>query len=320
MRASGVHAALLIAIGVLAGAALAARQTPPSGAPEVTLQQIAAAVDRRDLAAATALVEPALRAHPADPALHNLAGVIKAQSGAYEAAELHFHTAIRLAPGAAAAYENLGRLYQEHAGTDPAIRAKAIHTYRRLIAVDPASVEGLYQAAFLLALDAQFAESRALVDRLPDRIRQRPQALAVLIADLAGLDETQAATRMARQLVAAPELTEADIRAILPALPAGRHPEVIALMLEGLDRRGLASTDSLRHLAAVYSVQGRFADARALLERVATQGVTAPLLLELARAAVKLKDYQGALGYLAHARALDPDNATVHFAFGMVCV
>ena len=42
--------------------------------------------------------------------------------------------------------------------------------------------------------------------------------------------------------------------------------------------------------------------------------------MELARTAVKLKDYQGALGYLAHARSLEPANATVHFFFGMVCV
>ena len=42
--------------------------------------------------------------------------------------------------------------------------------------------------------------------------------------------------------------------------------------------------------------------------------------MELARTAITLKDYQGALGYLAHARSLDPANATIHFLFGMVCV
>ena len=58
-----------------------------------------------------------------------------------------------------------------------------------------------------------------------------------------------------------------------------------------------------------------------MLERaVAAGGASAPLLMELARTAVKLKDYKGALGYLAHARSLEPGNATVHFLFGMVCV
>ena len=58
-----------------------------------------------------------------------------------------------------------------------------------------------------------------------------------------------------------------------------------------------------------------------MLERaVAAGGASAPLLVELARTAIALKDYQGALGYLAHARSLDAANPTIHFLFGMVCV
>ena len=58
-----------------------------------------------------------------------------------------------------------------------------------------------------------------------------------------------------------------------------------------------------------------------MLEKaVAAEGASAPLLMELAGAAIKQKDYEGALGYLAHARSLEPDNATVHFLFAMVCV
>jgi len=41
-------------------------------------------------------------------------------------------------------------------------------------------------------------------------------------------------------------------------------------------------------------------------------------LLELARVATKQKDYQGALGYLAHARDLEPKNAGIHYYFGLV--
>ena len=45
-----------------------------------------------------------------------------------------------------------------------------------------------------------------------------------------------------------------------------------------------------------------------------------PLLIDLARVAYKLRDVKGALGYLAHARSLEPQNAGVHFLFGIVCV
>jgi cytochrome c-type biogenesis protein CcmH/NrfG len=33
-----------------------------------------------------------------------------------------------------------------------------------------------------------------------------------------------------------------------------------------------------------------------------------------------MKDHEGALGYLAHARAVAPDDASIHFLFGIVCV
>ncbi len=171
--------------------------------------------------AASGVVEPALKAHPADPVLQNLAGVIAAQRGAFESAEAHFQTAIRLAPKGPAAYQNLGRLYQERADGNPAMRAKAIAIYRRLLDADPASVEAMFQSGFLLALDGQFAASRAMLERLPEDVRQRPQALAVLAADLGGLGDTAAARRVVDALAAHPALTEADVLAALPALPAG---------------------------------------------------------------------------------------------------
>src|SRR5207249_5126519 len=40
---------------------------------------------------------------------------------------------------------------------------------------------------------------------------------------------------------------------------------------------------------------------------------------ELARVARLQKDHQGALGYLAHARDLEPGNASLHYYFGVVC-
>lgn len=290
-------------------------------APQPTLQRIAVLLERGDLIAANSLIEPTLRAHPADPLLHNLAGVIAARQGGFESAEAHFQAAIRLAPRGRASYENLGRLYQERADGNPAMRAKAIAIYRRLLEADPGSVEGLFQSGFLLAIDGQFADSRATLERLPEDVRQRPQALAVLAADLTGLGDPAAARGVVSALAAHAALTEADVLAVLPALPIGPGDAVAALMLDALDRRGLASPRALQALAAIHVRGGRFAEARQALERAAAAGgASTPLLLELARAAVKLKDYKGALGYLAHARSLEPANATVHFLFGMVCV
>jgi tetratricopeptide (TPR) repeat protein len=285
-----------------------------------TLQQIAVLLERGDVSGASRLVEPALKAHPTDPVVRNFAGVIAAQQGAFDSAETHFQTAIRLAPTGAAAYENLGRLYQERAGDNPAMRAKALAVYRQLLTVEPGNVEGLFQSSFLMALDGQFAASRAMLARLPEQVRQRPQALAVLVVDLTGMGDAAAGRAAVDVLAKHPALTEADVLAVLPALPIGSSDAAI-LMLDGLDRRGLASPRALQALATIYSRESRIDDTRRVLERaVAADGATAPLLMELAGAAVKQKDYQGALGYLAHARSLEPNNAMVHFLFGMVCV
>jgi tetratricopeptide (TPR) repeat protein len=312
-----------VALTFFAAAAVAAARSPQQDAlaSQATLQQTAAAIERGDLAAANRIVEPALEAHPADPVLQNLAGVIAVQQKQFERAEMHFRRAIQLAPKNPAAHENLGRLYQERAATEPAVRAKALDVYRQLLIVQPANVEALFQSGVLLALDRQFAASRAALERLPEAMKGGPQTLAFLAADFAALGDGAAARRAVDALAIHEALTEADILAVLPALPGTAGDEIASSMLEALDRRGLASARSLRALAAIRVRAGRFGEARQVLERVAAaEGPSAPLLIELARTAIRLKDYEGALGYLAHGRSLDPRNATVHFLFAMVCV
>lgn len=291
------------------------------GASLTILQEVAGRLERQDLAGARAMLDTALLQHPSDPALHNYAGVVAAQEGAFDAAETHFLTAIRLAPQSPPAYENLGRLYQELSASRPDARRRALDTYARLLAIDPDNVEGLYQRSFLLALDGAFAEARGLIDRLPDAIRERPQVLAVATVTLAGTGDTSAALAAADRLVAHAELTAADIRAVLPAFDRIEDPAVPERLLGRLDARGEATAEELERLGRLHIRQGRFAEGRVVLERAVEGGGPAvPLLMELARAAVKMGDRQGALGYLAHARSREPANAMVHFLFGMVCV
>jgi tetratricopeptide (TPR) repeat protein len=297
-----------------------ARVSRSAAAPPETIARIAGFLERGDLPAAKRDLDSALREYSRDPALHNFAGVIAAQEGAYERAERSFQEAIRLAPRVASPYLNLGRLHQERAGTDAAAGDNAINVYRQLLAIDPANSEALYQAGFLLALRGTFGESRALVQRLPDQARGRPQVLALLAADLAGLGDTAGANSLVEKLAAHAELSEADVLGVLPAFEHTRDDTIAMRLLEALDRRGLASPDSLRRLGAIHLHHDRAKEARGVLERAAARGATPPILLDLARAAYKQRDLKGALGYLAHARDLDPKNAVVHFFFGMVCV
>jgi tetratricopeptide (TPR) repeat protein len=319
LKPSGARGAVATLI-VLALTLAASAQTPPDLAPRATLERVAALLEGSDLAAARTAADSALRDFPRDPGLHNLAGVIDARQGAFEAAESRFLTAIRLAPRSAPAYTNLGRLYQERAATMEGGRAKALDVYRRLLAFDPANVEGGFQAGFLLALDGAFAESRTWLERLPADVRARPQVLAVLATDLEGVGDAAAARAALTTLSTHPRLTAADIVSLWPAFEHLTDDRLPQAMLEALDARRLASPADLQRLAAIHLRHGRAAVARSVLERAASVAPAAPVLVDLARVAWKLGDAKGALGYLAHARSIEPQNSQVHFLFGMICV
>jgi tetratricopeptide (TPR) repeat protein len=307
----------LLVVGALTaypGIAGARRQDPL-----VSVAQIQTALSRGDIAAAKASVEAALQVHRDDPALNNLAGVIEAQTGDPQSAEMHFREAIRLAPRSVPPYENLGRLYQERVAADRTAVSKALDIYRALLAVDPGNTEGLFQSSLLHARAGEFATSRGLLDRLPPSVRQRPQALAVQIVDLAGLDDPSAA-RVTDTLAGHPEVAPEDVLAVLPAFAHVQGDEILGRLLTALDRRGIVTSELLRRLAAIHIRRGQYLEAREVLDRVAAAGATVPVLLDLARAAGQAGDHKGALGYLAHARSLEPENAIVHFLFGVVCI
>jgi tetratricopeptide (TPR) repeat protein len=289
-------------------------------APLTTIQEIVDLVGRNDRAGAGVAIERALREHPSDPAVHNLAGVVEAQRGSFDKARAHFEHAIALAPAAPAAYENLGRLYQERSATDPAARGQALDTYRRLLDVAPANAEALFQSALLLAIEGRFGDSLAMISRLPADLRRRSQVLAVETTAQAGAGDAVSAAVGADALAAHSEFTPADVLAVAPAFDHLGDPAVALRMLEALDRRGLASQASRHRLGALYIRAGRSEEALAVLELAAAGRPTVPLLIDLARAAGKAQQHERALGYLGHARALAPDDPQVHFLFGIVCV
>jgi Flp pilus assembly protein TadD len=79
--------------------------------------------------------------------------------------------------------------------------------------------------------------------------------------------------------------------------------------------------DSLRQLVIAEEQANRPVEARKTLEQVAVLDPKNPAhLLELARLADASKDYEGALGYLAHARDLTPRDPQIHFLFAEVAM
>ena len=266
-------------------------------------------------------VEQALKTHSGDERLYNFLGVIDAQARDFTGAESSFRRAIQMSPHLPGPYLNLGRLCQEHAPVDPNAEEKALQVYKQLLDFDPSNVEANYQTAWLSNRLGAFASSQRYLDRLPAATRQRPQALGLRCANYVALGQIRLADTTAQELLAHSDLVEDDTLPIVAALVKHHEGEFPIHFLESITQRGLASIVALQELASLYEAGGRYKEARETLEKTfQAMPSSSPVLFQLARVAYRSGDREGALGYLAHARDLDPKNAAVHFFFGMVCV
>lgn len=295
-----------------------APQTPDSSSLLNKAQRL---IQQGRLQEARKVLSQGLKLFPHEPAFLNFLGVIDAEENDFQAAETNFHKAILEAPDYAGAYLNLGHLYQTEIGKKPGALSKAVATYQRLLQRDPRNIEAIYQYAALQMRQGRFKDSLGELLKLPASARQNPRALAVLCADHAALGHHQDASDAARRLLASAELSEADVTSIIPTL-SDHHLEPLAIqLLEGLEQRHLASRSALNELGSLYERTGNLGKARQVLEQWARMepDSVAPLL-QLAHIAQRQHDDRGALGYLAHARVLEPENASVHFFFGMICV
>ena len=288
-------------------------------APEQTLTSIQESIQAGKYPEALDAISEALKAYPKDGGLLNLRGVIHAQQNELAEARKDFERAVTLTPGLTPAWQNLGRACQLSMGRDPADSRCAADAWQRVLKVQPDDPEAHFSLAAVYENQGKYAESLREIERLPADDGARSPVLAVRCADLAGLDRMKEANETARRLTRTAEFSEADLTSILPSLATpGRAPLVVTLV-EALDAHGAASPDSLRSLVLAYEQVNRLSDARKTLERLAVADPKNPQhLFELARVAYKMHDFEGAIGYLGHARDLVPSDARVHFLFGLV--
>ena len=287
-----------------------------SPAEDAQLARIQHSIQAGDLAAARSQLQEALKASPADPRLYNFLGVVDVQEWNIAAAETDFRRAIEIAPRFIGAYLNLGHLYQEK--HEKADLEKGLDVYRRLLRFDPKNEEALYQSAMLLNRLGKFAPSLESLARLPAGAQQRAAAVSLRCANQARLGQDASASSSASQLMTAQDLTTADV---LPLVPLVAKP-VARKLLETLVQRGLGSAPALIELGTLYDQQHEYKRARETLEKALPESGQPPvsLLNLLAKVTYESGNLEGALGYLAHARDIEPDNASIHYLFGLICI
>jgi len=315
----GLRNVLLDGVGIVL-LALSTSVLWASSSPQ--LEDIQQLVLKGDLRGAKTRLNELLRTRSNNAAALNLLGVVQAQEGEYRAAEKSFRKAITAAPDSIETYLNLGRLYQENKAKDAQAGTKGIEVYEGILRLDPSNDEANYQCALLLGMSGSYERSLRHLSRLPETAQQHPQTLALVLADHAGLKDYSSAKQEIDRLLFHPELVQDDVVTVLPMLITEHNEPLAVQLLAGLEKRGLATADVIDQLGLLYEQQGDFQLARQTLEIEDQKAgaATVPLLLVLARVAYKERDYKGALGYLAHARDIAPQDARVHFFFGMICV
>ena len=286
---------------------------------EKTLIAIQGSIQAGRQAEALQQIETALARFPKAGGIYNLRGVVHAQRDELALARADFQQAVKLSPTLTPAWQNLARACQLTPGQDADAVACAVSAWQHVLLAKPNDAEARASLATVFEWQGKFADSLGELERLPANETARPALAALRCADLAGLGRTQEAMASARRLLQTSDFSEADAGSIFPVLGSAKNAPIVILLVEALDSRGTVSVTSLKHLAVAYEQANRPADARRALERVALQEPgNVEHLYALARVAYSQKDLEGSLGYIAHARDLTPNDARVHFLFGLV--
>jgi tetratricopeptide (TPR) repeat protein len=307
---------LLLSLGVVSAQA----SPPKDNARDRAILEIQKTIESGNLPAAREQLTASTKELGSDAGFDNLSGVIEAQTHHYSAAEAEFKRAIERQPRFTAAYLNLGRLYQENFSTDSQANQKALVIYDTVLSYEPGNAEANYQSAVLLLGAGKYQASLTRVSRLPKTARESAQALSISCADYVGLGDHKNTSTVLAQLLESSDFSEADVRQVSLGITPGTHEDVTIALLEALAKRQRLPPDLEHTLGLTYAQMGKLDDARSILEKFAVEHLSVRSLFDLARVAYKQKDYRGALGYLAHARDLSPDNPSVHYSFGVVCL
>jgi Flp pilus assembly protein TadD len=283
------------------------------------LLSIQQAIQAGDLTQASRLIDAWVEQHPGEGGLLNLRGIVHARRNEVSEARKDFGEAVRLAPGLTPAWQNLARACQLEAEQDPSSVSCAIDSWQHVLRLKPGDAEAHQSLVLLYERRGNFGESLRALEKLPAEEASRSANFAVRCVDLAALGQIAEAKSTASRLAARADFSESDLDGLQGAWASPKAAAVVVILVEALDARHAASLASLQRLAIAYEQLQRPSDARKALERVAVLDPNNTAhLLELARIADASKDYEGALGYLAHARDLAPDNPRIHFLFAIV--
>jgi len=306
----------VVCIGIVCAALCLTAKAADLNAGLLEIQDI---LERGDFAEASKRIAAAMQEHPNNGGLFNLRGVVHARQNELAQARKDFSEAVRLSPGLTPAWQNLARACLLQAEQDATVTTCAADSWQHVLKLDPQNAEAHVSLARLLQQQGHFADSLRQLERLPPGERENTFSQLLRCADLAAVGRTAEALQTAKRISERKDFSEEDLLSFQNALRLPQGAAVAVLLLESLDTRKAAGAASLRWLTIAYEQQQHPEKARQVLERLALlEPRDTAHLLELARLANRAKDYEAAIGYLAHARDIEPNNAQIHYLFAMI--
>jgi tetratricopeptide (TPR) repeat protein len=292
-----------------------------SAAYRRTVLSIQELIEANKLDDAHTALAAAQRQYPNDGGLDNLLGVIEIEQGNAEGARQSFAAAVRHDPALASACMNLSRIDMRSAEKDSAARSEALALSEKVLRLEPSNDEARYQIATILAWGKSYRRSLDYLARLSPDARIEIGAEDLTCSDEASLDAKDATTKAAVALASNPDLTEQDADTCRPALLSAHRADLIETIFRAAGSRHPLSSAGLRTLGLALEAEGRLADARSQLEQAySADPASVSILEDLVRVARAAKDDLGALGYLAHARDLQPKDPSLPYRFGVICL
>lgn len=300
---------------------LSAATAQDSAAYRQTILSIQQQVEASNLEAAQGLIRSAMNQYPNDGGLENLLGVVQIQQGHTDEAIKAFSASITHNPRLVGAYLNLSRVRMQGAATDQAARAEALRLSLKALELDPHNDEANYNAANILFWNKQYRLSLERLRVLSAQARVQIGAQALGCADQASIGARDATAEAEIALAANTDLTEQDAETCLPSLRQAHRADLIEPLLVSVAGHQSLSSAGLRTLGLAQEAEGKLTAARATLESAfALDSKSVVILEDLTRVAKAAKDNEGALGYLAHARDIEPTNPALPYEFGVICV
>jgi tetratricopeptide (TPR) repeat protein len=278
-------------------------------------------IESGDLDGARMAIESAVKQYPADGGLENLLGVIEAQQGHLSAARQAFQAAVRHDPHLIGAYLNLSRIDMQTARLDAAARTEALQMSEKVVQKDAANDEAHYQIATIYVWEKKYTQSLTELKRMSSQAQNTVPSQSLACEAHASLGHREATDEALRLLTANKDLNEQDADACISALRAAHRAALIEELLSASGKLHALSASGLRILGLAQEADGKLNEAQATLEEAFTaDNTSATILIDLTRVARSAGDNQRALGYLAHARDLQPKDATLPYEFGVICL